>query len=334
MHKSPVFMFVRSGMPLLMFYRRRPESAVAEFSLNKGTMTLIDEARADYLTSVMLKRVEESGGSAGNTAVGLAGLGARSAYIGKVRDDLLGKSFAESMRRSNVHFGTPMATHGPATARSLIFVTPDHQRTMNTYLGACVNLGPEDIDPEVIEHSAVTYMEGYLWDMEAAKAAFRKAIKLAHGAGRKTALSLSDPFCVERFRAEFKELIENDIDILFANADEICALYETESFEEAREKVRGKVEIAALTRGVKGSEIIHGDQTTPCPIVPVQHRVDTTGRGFLCRWFPLWLYGGQTDAGLRALGLCRCRCRHSGVRRAPDPGGFGLGANGCLRGNS
>ncbi len=280
MTQEPRFHVCSIGNAIIDVLSEAPESAVTEFGLNKGTMTLIDEARADYLTSVMLKRVEESGGSAGNTAVGLAGLGARSAYIGKVKNDLLGQAFKESMRRSDVHFGTAMASEGPATARSLIFVTPDHQRTMNTFLGACVNLRPEDIDPGVIENSAVTYMEGYLWDMDAAKAAFRKAIELSHGAGQKTALSLSDPFCVERFREEFKELIENDIDILFANSDEICALYETD-YETARERIRGKVEIAALTMGVKGSEVITADTTTPCPIVPVKDRVDTTGAGDL-----------------------------------------------------
>ena len=280
MTQEPRFHVCSIGNAIIDVLSEAPESAVTEFGLNKGTMTLIDEARADYLTSVMLKRVEESGGSAGNTAVGLAGLGARSAYIGKVKNDLLGQAFKESMRRSDVHFGTAMASEGPATARSLIFVTPDHQRTMNTFLGACVNLRPEDIDPGVIENSAVTYMEGYLWDMDAAKAAFRKAIELSHGAGQKTALSLSDPFCVERFREQFKELIENDIDILFANSDEICALYETD-YETARERIRGKVEIAALTMGVKGSEVITADTTTPCPIVPVKDRVDTTGAGDL-----------------------------------------------------
>lgn len=294
MSQDPRFHVCSIGNAIIDVLSEAPESAVEEFGLNKGAMTLIDEARADYLTSVMLKRVEESGGSAGNTAVGLAGLGARSAYMGKVKNDVLGQAFKESMRRSNVHFGTTMAQAGPATARSLIFVTPDHQRTMNTYLGACVNLGPADIDPEVIENSAVTYMEGYLWDMDSAKDAFRKAIKLAHGAGRKTALSLSDPFCVERFRTEFQELIEHDIDILFANKDEICALYETQSYEDAREAVRGKVEIAALTSGVKGSEVVTADQTTPCPIVPVKNRVDTTGAGdFFAAGFLYGLTAGK-----------------------------------------
>lgn len=301
MTNDPRFDVCSIGNAIIDVLAEAPESAVEEFGLNKGTMTLIDEARADYLTSVMLKRVEESGGSAGNTAVGLAGLGARSAYIGKVKDDLLGKAFAESMRRSDVHYGTALATDGPATARSLIFVTPDHQRTMNTFLGACVNLNPDDIDPEVIEGSAVTYLEGYLWDMDAAKAAFRKAIDLAHGAGRKVALSLSDPFCVERFREEFKALIENDVDILFANSDEICALYETDDYEIAREQVRGKVEIAALTRGVKGSEIVTADATTPCPIVPVQHRVDTTGAGDL--FAAGFLYGYTAGRDMQACAL-------------------------------
>ncbi len=300
MTASPRFHVCSIGNAIIDVLSEAPESAVAEFDLNKGSMTLIDEARADYLTSVMLKRVEESGGSAGNTAVGLAGLGARSAYIGKVKDDLLGRAFAESMRRSQVHFSTAMASEGPATARSLIFVTPDHQRTMNTYLGACVNLGPDDIDPDLVQNSAITYMEGYLWDMEAAKAAFRKAIKLAHKAGQKTALSLSDPFCVERFRDEFKQLIERDIDILFANADEICALYQCE-YAAARERIRGKVEIAVLTKGVKGSETITATQTIPCPIVPVKHRVDTTGAGDL--FAAGFLYGFTTGQDLQTCAL-------------------------------
>ena len=301
MTADPRFHICSIGNAIIDVLAEAPESAIAEFGLNKGSMTLIDEARADYLTSVMLKRVEESGGSAGNTAVALAGLGARSAYIGKVKDDLLGRAFKESMRRSDVFFDTALESSGPSTARSLIFITPDHQRTMNTYLGACTNLGPEDIDPEIIENAAITYMEGYLWDMPSAKDAFRKAIKLAHKAGRKTALSLSDPFCVERFREEFKELIEQDIDILFANRDEICAIYETDSYEAAREAVRGRVEIAALTSGIRGSEIVTAQEITPCPIVPVQHRVDTTGAGdFFAAGF---LYGLTLGKGMQACAL-------------------------------
>lgn len=300
MTDEPRFHVCSIGNAIIDVLTEAPETAVEEFGLNKGSMTLIDEDRANYLTSVMLKRVEESGGSAGNTAVGLAGLGARSAYIGKVRKDVMGMAFSESMRRSNVYFHTTMAESGPSTARCLIFVTPDHQRTMNTYLGACVQLTPHDIDPEIIENSSVTYLEGYLWDLEEAKAAFRKAIKIAHASGRKVALSLSDPFCVQRYRHEFRDLIENNVDILFANSDEISTLYECE-YEQAREKLRGKVEIAALTMGVKGSEIVTSSATIPCPIIPIKNRVDTTGAGdFFAAGF---LYGLVQERDLQSCAI-------------------------------
>jgi sugar/nucleoside kinase (ribokinase family) len=246
----------------------------------KGAMTLIDDARADALYARMGPGIESSGGSAGNTMAGIASLGGSGAYIGKVRDDLLGRVFRHDITAIGVGFATPPASEGPGTARCLILVTPDGQRTMNTYLGACVDLGPEDIDPAVIGAAQITYLEGYLFDPPRAKAAFRKAAALAHQAGRRVALSLSDPFCVERHRDEFLELI-GEIDILFANEAEIGALYRTDDFREAATQAAGAVAIAALTRSAAGSVILAGGEEHVIRAAPVTRVVDTTGAGDL-----------------------------------------------------
>jgi sugar/nucleoside kinase (ribokinase family) len=225
--------------------------------------------------------VEISGGSAGNTMAGIATLGGSGAYIGKVRDDQLGDVYRHDMTSIGVQFTTPPATDGPATARCLILVTPDAQRTMNTFLGACVNLGPDDIDPAVIGAAQVTYLEGYLFDRPEAKAAFRKAATLAHGAGRKVALTLSDAFCVDRHRAEFRDLVHHHVDILFANEAEILSLYETERFDSALEAVRGHCEVAALTRSEKGSMVVTPHGTHEIAAAKVSRLADTTGAGDL-----------------------------------------------------
>lgn len=249
--------------------------------LAKGTMTLIDAARADALYARLGPAIEASGGSAGNTMAGLAALGGGGAYIGKVRDDLLGQVFRHDITAIGVRFETPAATDGPGTARCLILVTPDGQRTMNTYLGACVELGPEDIDPDAIAAARIAYLEGYLFDPPRAQQAFKKAAAVAHAAGRKVALSLSDPFCVGRHRAAFRELVLCDVDILFANEAEICALYETDDFAEAAAAVRGHVEIAALTRSEKGSLVLSpGGEEHRVAAAPARV-VDTTGAGDL-----------------------------------------------------
>jgi len=269
------------GNAIVDVISREEEGFINAHGLNRGTMTLIDEDRAESLYAAMGPGLVCSGGSAGNTIAGVASLGGRAAYFGKVRDDELGGIFAHEIRALGVKFDTAPATEGAKTARSLIIVTPDAQRTMNTYLGACVGLGPDDIDADTVAAAQVTYMEGYLWDPPQAKQAFRKAMDLAHGAGRKTALSLSDPFCVGRYRDEFRDLVRNHIDILFANEDEIISLYQTATFDEALAAFRAEGKLGALTRSEKGSVIVQGDETHVVPVHPVDQVVDTTGAGDL-----------------------------------------------------
>jgi len=257
------------------------DAFLAQEALVKGTMTLVDAARAEVLYQMMGPAIEASGGSAGNTMAGIASLGGTGAYIGKVRDDFLGDVYRHDITATGVRFDTPAATSGPGTARCLILVTPDGQRTMNTYLGACVELGPADIDPDVIAAAQITYLEGYLFDPPQAQEAFRKAAAIAHSAGRQVALSLSDPFCVGRHRAAFRDLVDGHVDILFANEAEICSLFETDDFAAATAAVRGHVAIAALTRSAAGSVILAGAAEHPVAAAPVARVVDTTGAGDL-----------------------------------------------------
>lgn len=257
------------------------DAFLKEHDLVKGSMTLIDAERAAELYAAMGPGVEASGGSAGNTMAGIAALGGRGGYIGKVRNDQLGGIFQHDIRAVGIEFETPPAVDGPPTARCLIMVTPDAQRTMNTFLGAAVDLGPQDLDLDMIRRAKVTYMEGYLWDMPPAKAAYLEAAATAHAASRKVSLTLSDSFCVERHRESFLELISGHVDILFANNDEICALFQVDSFDEAMAKVRGHCEIAALTRGEQGSVIVSGDETVEVEAEVVEQLVDTTGAGDL-----------------------------------------------------
>ena len=244
-------------------------------------MTLIEAERAEALYDVMGSAIEASGGSAANTMAGLASLGGRAAFIGKVRDDQLGGIFRHDIRAAGVHFETAPASGGLPTARCLIFVTPDAQRTMQTFLGASVALGPADVDANLVAATAVTYLEGYLWDRPEAKEAFQRAAGFAHKAGRKVALTLSDPFCVDRHRAGFLQLIAGHVDVLFANEAEIKSLYQTDRFEDALAKVRGQVEVAALTRSEKGAVIVAGGETHEVAAEPVARVVDTTGAGDL-----------------------------------------------------
>ena len=247
--------------------------------LEKGAMALVDAKRAVELYEKIGPAVECSGGSAANTIAGLASLGARGAFIGKVCDDQLGRVFRHDIRDLGVSFETPAVADGPPTATSLVLVSPDAERTMQTYLGACVELGPEDIHEDQISAAAVTYLEGYLWDPPMAKAAFLKAADMAHGNDRKVSLSLSDPFCVDRHRTDFVDLVSNHVDILFANEEEIIALYRTEDFDTALQAVRGHCEIVALTRGAKGSVVLAGDEIYIVSAKPVDQLVDTTGAG-------------------------------------------------------
>jgi sugar/nucleoside kinase (ribokinase family) len=257
------------------------DALIAELQLARGAMTLIDEARMEFLYERLGPAREVSGGSCANTMAAIAALGGKAAYIGRVRDDQMGAVFAHDIRAAGVIFRNPPSPSGPATARSLIFVTPDAQRTMNTYLGACVELTPQDVDEDLVASSKVTYLEGYLWDRPEAKAACMKAAEIAHASGGEIALTLSDSFCVDRWRAEFRDLIASHIDVLFANESEIASLYEVADFDVALERVRADVQCAALTRSARGSVVIRGDEMHAIDAVPPDRILDTTGAGDL-----------------------------------------------------
>ncbi len=252
-----------------------------DMGLAKGAMTLIDAVTAETLYKVLVKATLCSGGAAANTMAGLASLGGKGAFIGKVRDDKLGSVFRNGMHTTNLRYDTEPADHGAPTARCMIFVTPDAKRTMQTFLGASRDLGPDDIDPDTIAAAKVTYLEGYLWDPPEAKKAYRKAARIAHEAGKKVALNLSDPFCVARHRDDFMDLVMNHVDILFASELEIISLYQAAGFDEALQQVRGHCQVAALTRSEKGSVVLSGDETHDIDAEPVAKVVDTTGAGDL-----------------------------------------------------
>jgi fructokinase len=275
---APTLDILGIGNAIVDVLARADDGFLAQHGMNRGAMALIDAERAEAIYAAMGPGLESSGGSAGNTCAVAAGLGARVGFLGKVADDLLGRTFAHDIRAAGVAFPTAAAQGGAPTARCLILVSPDGQRTMNTYLGACVTFGEDDVDEASVSSAAVTYLEGYLFDPPEAQAAFYRAAKLAHASGRKVALSLSDAFCVGRHRAAFRDFVAGQTDILFANEAEILSLYETDSFEEAMERARAEVGIAALTRSERGSVIVAGDQTVAVAAQPTQV-VDTTGAG-------------------------------------------------------
>lgn len=269
------------GNAIVDVLARATDAFLHEQGLAKGGMTLVDEARASELYACMGPGHETSGGSAANTMAGVASLGGKPAYIGRVCNDQLGEIFSHDMRASGIHFTVPPASDGPATARCLILVTPDAQRTMNTYLGACVNLCPDDVDGDLIRRGKVVYLEGYLWDKPKAKEAFVKAAQVAAAAGRQVALTLSDSFCVARHRESFLDLVARHVDILFANEAEIKALYATDSFDAAVEQAQRDTKVAAVTRGARGSVIVAGSDRVEIAAEPIAHVVDTTGAGDL-----------------------------------------------------
>ena len=269
------------GNAIVDVIARVEDAFVERHGLVKGSMNLIDEARAEALYADMGQAVEVSGGSAGNTAAGIASFGGRAAYFGKVKADQLGAIYRHDMRAQGVKFDSMAATDGPATARSFILVTPEGERTMNTYLGACVNLTTEDIDANIVESAKVTYMEGYLWDRPEAKDAFKFAAKIARRSGRMTSITLSDSFCVERHRDSFLDLIRNDIDIVFANETEIKSLYQTQNFEGAMRAIQKDCAISVLTRSADGCVVVKGDEIHAAPAFPVNKVVDVTGAGDL-----------------------------------------------------
>lgn len=249
------------------------------YGMNPGSMTLIDAARAAELYTLMGPATEASGGSAGNTMAAYASFGGKGAYIGKVADDQLGKVFTHDIRAIGVHFDTPPLVNNAPTAQCLILVTDDAQRTMNTFLGASVQFSPEDVNEDIVANSDITYLEGYLFDAAPAKAAFFKAADICAKNNRKLSLTLSDPFCVNRHRDDFKKLVEDHVDILFSNEDEIKALYEVATLEEAIEAVRPHCEITAITRGANGSIIVSRDQTIKVDAAQATRVIDTTGAG-------------------------------------------------------
>jgi len=254
------------------------DAFIAEHGLEKDAMLLIDEARAESLYAAMPPAVEISGGSAANTMAGIASLGGQGAFFGKVADDQLGEVFTHDMRAAGVDFDTAALSGGPATARSLILVPPDARRAMNTFLGASTLFSEADIDPARVAAAAITYLEGYLFDREEAKAAFVRAAEIAQAADRRVALTLSDKFCVDRHRASFRQLVRNHVDILFANEAELTALYET-GFDDALAQVAAETRLAAVTRSEKGAVVAAGGELFAVPAEPVTEIVDTTGAG-------------------------------------------------------
>jgi sugar/nucleoside kinase (ribokinase family) len=255
------------------------DAFLAANGLVKGSMMLIDEARAHDLYGRMAQAIEASGGSAGNTVAGVASLGGRAAYVGKVATDQLGEVFAHDTRALGVHFLTPALAGGAATGRCLINVTPDGERTMCTFLGASVELTAADVDAAVIEGAAIVYLEGYLFDPPEARRAFAKAAGLARAAGRTIAITLSDAFVVERHRAALLEFIETEVDLVFANEIELASLFQTDDFDAAARAIRGRADIAAVTRGDKGSVVLTQTETVSVAAHPVAKVVDTTGAG-------------------------------------------------------
>jgi len=270
------------GNAIVDVIARAEDDFLVKQEMRKGGMSLIDEARAQSIYDAMGPAVEVSGGSAANTIVGVAGFGAKASFVGKVKDDELGRAFAHDIRAAGVAFDTPPAADGPSTARCYIMVTPDGERTMNTYLGAAQDLHPNDVDADAVAASSIIYLEGYLWDPPHAKEAFRKASKIAHDAKRQVALTLSDAFCVGRYRAEFLDLIRTGtVDLVFANESELLSLYETSSFDTAVAALRNEAKLAVVTRSEKGCVVVNKAGIEAVPAAPIEKLVDATGAGDL-----------------------------------------------------
>jgi sugar/nucleoside kinase (ribokinase family) len=296
------------------------DAFLEERGLIKDSMRLIDEEEADALYAAMGPGIEVSGGSAANTAAGVAALGGDAAYIGRVRDDELGEVFIHDIRAQGVTFTTDCAGDGPLTARSMVLVTPDSHRTMNTYLGAAVTLSVSDVDPDLVGGSKVVYLEGYLWDAPEGPAIFARAAEIAKEAGSEVAMTLSDPFCVDRHRDAYFDFIAKSVDILFANEEEVKSLYQLASFDEAADRAAADVRVAALTRSEKGSVICRGDDRHQINARPAKV-VDTTGAGDL--YAAGFLHGYTHGASLERAGNMGSICAgevisHLGARPRGD----------------
>lgn len=300
---NPSVDVIAIGNSLVDVISQETDEFVDSLGVPKGAMELIDEARAGEIYERMGSTIEISGGSAANTVVGVASFGGSAQYLGKVRDDTLGSVFAHDIRATGVRYQVELAAEGPATGCCLVLVTPDAQRTMNTFLGASANFGVADLDAAAIADAGILYLEGYLFDPPAAQEAFRSAAAIAHDAGRTVALTLSDSFCVDRHRAAFRELVEHHVDLLFANEAEILALFETDSFDDAVAAVRATGTLAALTRSELGSVVVTPDEVIEVPAHPVARVVDTTGAGDLyAAGFMYGLSSGRDLATCASLG--------------------------------
>ncbi|MGH6726707.1 MAG: adenosine kinase, partial [Pseudolabrys sp.] len=279
---APRYDVIGIGNAIVDVIARTEDDFLVAHGMHKGTMALIDEARAEKIYQAMGPAVEISGGSAANTIVGVASFGGHAAFIGKVKDDDLGRAFAHDIRAARVAFDTEAASKGPSTARCYIMVTPDGERTMNTFLGAAQDLKPADIDEGKVASAALVYLEGYLWDPPQAKEAFVKAAAIAHRAGRRVALTLSDAFCVDRYRAEFLDLIrKGTVDIVFANERELHSLYETADFDTAVKALRHDAKLAVITRSEKGCVVVTRKEVEAVQAMPIERVADVTGAGDL-----------------------------------------------------
>jgi adenosine kinase len=306
------------GNAIVDVIARTEDDFLVRHQMNKGSMTLIDEPRAEAIYASMGPAIEISGGSAANTIAGVASFGARGAFVGKVKDDTLGKAFSQNIRATGVTFTTPLATDGPSTARCYVLVTPDGERTMNTYLGAAQNLSPADLDEKQIAAAGIIYLEGYLWDPPKAKDAFRKAAEIAHRADRNVALTLSDSFCVDRYRDEFLNLMRTgQVDLVFANESELRSLYQTADFDSALAALRDDVKLAVVTRSEKGCVVVSRAANEAVRAAPIDKFVDATGAGDLfAAGFMVGLARGKdhrTAAQLGALAAAEV-IQHLGAR--------------------
>ncbi|MFZ0195723.1 MAG: adenosine kinase [Pseudolabrys sp.] len=317
---APRYDVLGIGNAIVDVIARAEDDFLVAQGMHKGTMALIDEARAQTIYAAMGPAVESSGGSAANTIVGVASFGAKAAFVGKVKNDDLGGIFTHDIRAANVAFDTSPASGGPSTARCYIMVTPDGERTMNTYLGAAQDLKPGDIDEAQVANAAVTYLEGYLWDPPKAKEAFIKAAEIAHKAGRRVALTLSDAFCVDRYRGEFLDLIrKGTVDIVFANERELLSLYESADFDSAVKALRAEAKLAVVTRSEKGCVVVSREAVEAVAAEPVKQVADVTGAGDLfAAGFLVGLSRGKdhrTSARLGALAAAEV-IQHIGARPA------------------
>jgi sugar/nucleoside kinase (ribokinase family) len=306
------------GNAIVDVLARTEDDFLIRHGMRKGGMTLIDETQAETIYAAMGPGIEISGGSAANSMAGVASLGGRAGFVGKVKDDALGLIFDHDIEAAGVRFPTVAAATGPATARCLILVTPDGERTMNTYLGAAQNLVPDDFDEALVASAAVTYLEGYLWDPPPAKQAFLKAAGIAHKAGRTVALTLSDAFCVDRYRPEFLALLrEGTVDLVFANETELRSLYQTADFDTALAVLRQDVKRAVVTRSENGALTVAGPETFEVPVFPVANVVDTTGAGdlFAAGYLHGHARGFSPEDSLRLGALCAAEViSHMGAR--------------------